>query len=84
MVQVREELDFNDLQRRCWSGALDTLRTIEDYGLEERFMYFLGSYFLDEIPTMTELNDLLWFEDEFIYENIGLTLLDEEDEMPFR
>ena len=36
-------------------------------------MNFLEAVFCDEVPTDTEVNDFIWFERDYIYENIGLT-----------
>lgn len=40
-------------------------------------MNFLEDIFYENIPSDTEVNDLLWFEPEMIYESLGIT---EEDE----
>ena len=79
---VKRDLDFSDLQRECWSGAVDTLQTIWENDKEDDFMDFLEGYFADveEIPTMTEINDLLWFEDDWIFEQIDLDPEEEEEE----
>lgn len=79
-ITVKNEMDFNDLMNNCWSGALNTLSTIEEEGKEEEFMNHLEDIFYDTCPTMTELNDYLWFEDEGIFESIGITKEDEEEE----
>lgn len=80
-MEIKNYYDFNDLVNACWSGAEDTLKTVEEYGYEDELMNFLESYYGDEIPTMTEVNDLLWFEDEWIFEQIGLDPNeDDEDE----
>lgn len=63
---VKRELDFEDLKDMVWSGAVDTVKEIEKQGKEDELMSFLEMYFCDEIPTETELNDLLWFEDTTI------------------
>lgn len=80
MVEIKEELGFWDLRSRCWSGAIDTLNRIEKEGLEDEFISWLEMYYsdLDYIPTMTELNDLLWFDDEYVLEALGIT--DEEED----
>lgn len=76
---IKKDLDFYDLQNECWSNAEDTLAKIAEYDMEDEFMDWLESYYGDEIPTMTELNDLLRFEEDFVYESIGLDP-DEDDE----
>ena len=42
-------------------------------------MNFLEMVFCDEIPTDTAVNDFIWFERDYIYENLGLT---ENGELP--
>lgn len=81
-ITVKRELDFHDLLDECWSGALDTLNTIYEHDKEEELMDFLEVYFADcdEIPTMTEVNDFLWFEDDWIFEQIDLDPDDDEED----
>ena len=76
-ITVKNEMSFEDLKNNCWSGAVDTLQVIEENGKEEELMLLLDEIFLESIPTMTEVNDFLWFDDEMIYESLGI---DEEEE----
>ena len=78
MLEVKQEVNFEDLKNNCWSGALNTLSTIEEEGKEEELMNHLEDIFYDSTPTMTELNDYLWFEDESIYDALGI--IEEEEE----
>ena len=71
MITVKKELSFEDLKRECWSGAIDTLQKIEEEGKEDELIKLLLDIFAD-IPTETEINDFLWFEDSYIYENLGI------------
>ena len=63
MISVKKELSFEDLKKECWSGAVDTLQKIEEEGKEDELMELLQDIFTD-IPTETELNDFLWFDDD--------------------
>lgn len=72
MVCVRKDLSFNDLMEECWSGAIYTLETIEKNDKEDDLIFFLEEVFYGETPDMTELNDFLWFEDEYIFECLGI------------
>ena len=47
VMVVKRDLDFSDLQRECWSGAVDTLQTIWENDKEDDFMDFLEGYFAD-------------------------------------
>lgn len=79
-MRVCEEISFNDLMNRCWSGATDTLETIQENDYEDELMNFLEEEFYDEVPTLTAINDLLWFDSEYVFERIGLDLTEEEEE----
>ena len=71
-MYVKIEMDYRTLKYNSWSGALDTLKDIEEADKEDELMYFLEEIFADITPTETELNDFLWFERDYIYENLGL------------
>ena len=82
-MYVKQDMDFNDLMNNCWSGAIDTLRTVEENGKEDELISHLEEIFesyFDNVPTMTEVNDYLWFEDEEIFEALGISETEEEEE----
>lgn len=82
-MYIKQDMDFNDLMNNCWSGAIDTLKTVEEYNKEKELMEYLeeifGTIFDDNVPTMTEVNDYLWFEDEAIFEALGISETEEEE-----
>ena len=79
-MEIRKEInDFYALADMVWSGARDTIADIQNANKEDEFMNFLEAVFCDEVPTDTEVNDFIWFERDYIYENIGLT---EDGELP--
>ena len=79
-MEIRREInDFYELEKMCWSGATDTIADIQGANKEDEFMNFLEAVFCDEVPTDTAVNDFIWFERDYIYENIGLT---EDGELP--
>lgn len=71
-MRVCREIDFNDLQNMVWSGAEDTVENIANANMEDELMGLLEEMFLENIPTETEINDLLRFDSEYIYEILGL------------
>lgn len=71
-MYVKIEMDYRTLKNNSWSGALDTLKDIEEADKEDELMYLLEEIFNEEIPTETEVNDFLWFERDYIYESLGL------------
>lgn len=80
MLEIKEEFSFEDLKNKCWSGALNTLERIEKEGKESQLMNLLNEVCLEVIPTMTEVNNYLWFEDEDIFECLEIESEDEEEE----
>ncbi len=56
---------------RAWSGAVETKERIIEEGKEEAFNSFIEECYPDGL-TDTELNDLLWFEEEYIFETLGI------------
>ena len=81
MFTIKEEKSissFYDLMRECWSGALDTLKDIEEADKQEELMDLIIMVFeMDEVIDLTKLNDFLWFDRDYIYEELGLN---EEEE----
>lgn len=62
-----------------WAGAIDTYNTIEEAGKLEEFESLIDELYPDGIKEVT-LNDILWFEPEFILESLGLSEDDEEED----
>lgn len=63
-----------------WSGAVDTWEKIEEAGLIDELDSILEDVYPEGL-TETELNDLLWFEPEWVLESLGLSEENpEEDE----
>ena len=70
------EIDtFADLRDRVWAGAVHTLEAIAKAGLEKEFMAWLSDFeeeIFDRTPTITEINDFLWFDSDYVFESFGL------------
>ena len=81
LITVKMELSFEDLEKNCWSGAVDTLKTIREHDMEDAFMNLIGDMYCDgDLPTLTTINDLLWFDDGFIFESLGIDPDDDDDD----
>ena len=68
-MTITYELDLNNFQ--AWSGAKDTLERIQREGKCSLLEQILEDTYPDGM-TETELNDLLWFEPETVYEWLGI------------
>ena len=68
-MKISYELDLSTF--KAWSGAVDTLNRIQREGKCEELESILEDIYPDGM-TETELNDLLWFDDEWIFETLGM------------
>ena len=55
----------------AWSGAIETKNLILDAGLEEEFEGLIEELYPNGL-SHTELNDILWFDSDWILENLGI------------
>lgn len=62
-----------------WSGATETKNTILNAGLADDFERLIDDIFPDGLSD-TQLNDILWFESDWIFEQLGITEEEEEEE----
>ena len=68
-MTITYELDLNSFE--AWSGAKDTLNRIQREGKCAELENILEELYPDGM-TETELNDLLWFDSESVYEWLGI------------
>ena len=68
-MTITYELDLNRFE--AWSGAKDTLERIQREGKCDLLEQILEDTY-PEGMTETELNDLLWFEPETVFEWLGI------------
>ena len=68
-MTITYELDLNNFE--AWSGAKETLERIQREGKCAELENVLEELYPDGM-TETELNDLLWFDSESVYEWLGI------------
>ena len=76
MIVTNDNLTLRDF--KAWSGAKDTQETILNEGKGEEFDSLIEELYPDGIDEM-QLNDLLWFDEEWLYEVLGIA--EEEEEL---
>lgn len=64
-------------QHDAWSGAKETKQAIIDADKVEEFDALIEELYPDGIDE-TQLNDILWFEEDRLFEILGMT--EEEDD----
>lgn len=74
---VTREISIKDFE--AWSGAVSTWDRIIEENKEDEFDSMIEELYPDGIDE-TDLNDLLWFESDWIYEALGISSEDEEEE----
>ena len=68
-MRISYELDLNTFE--AWSGAVSTLDRIRNEGKISQLESILDDLYPDGM-TDTELNDLLWFDSDTVFEWLGL------------
>ena len=68
-MKVFKEISLCDFE--AWSGADKTIRIIVENDKEEEFEQLIEELFPEGIDE-TNLNDLLRFEDEWVFEMLGI------------
>lgn len=76
-MKVYSEMSIRDFE--AWSGAVDTKDKIIANDKEEEFDALIEELYPDGIDE-TQLNDILWFDDEWVLESLGIEDEDEDEE----
>ena len=61
----------------AWSGAVDTKERIIQEGKADEFDNLIEELYPDGLSE-TQLNDILWFEEDWLFEMLGIS--DEEED----
>lgn len=76
---MKYTVDFSAKNFPAWGQAREILDRILEVGKGEELENYLENTFL-AMPSKTEINDLLAYEWETIYKDLGISDKDEEDE----
>lgn len=68
-MKISYELELANFN--AWSGATNTLNKLIELDKTEELEEILNDLYPEGL-TETELNDLLWFEPEWIFETLGI------------
>ena len=68
-MKVTNEINLAEFN--AWQGAEDTQETILNEGKEKQFDDLINELYSDGL-TETELNDLLWFDSDWVYKQLGI------------
>lgn len=79
MLKVIDEYDFDTLYNNSWGQALSILNEIDEADKSEDLIDFLEDLYPDGIDGI-ELNDLISYDWEWLYKNIGMPMDEEEED----
>ena len=68
-MKITSEMNLKNF--KAWSGAKDTLNKLIELDKCDELEFMLDDLYPDGL-TDTQLNDILWFDDEWIYETLGI------------
>ena len=71
MITVKQEMGFNEILNTAWGQAVDVLKEIQKEGMENELMTYLEDIFNEGVDR-TELNDMLAYDWEWVYSQIGM------------
>lgn len=81
-MKVTYEFDLSEF--KAWSGAVETLEKIREFDLTHPGAMNAAQQYIEDClgdeATETQINDMLWFEDDFILDAIGYDEEPSEDE----
>lgn len=77
-MKIYNELDFEEVYKTSWSGALDTCEKIDENNKGHEFEQLIEELYPEGIDR-TALNDLLWFDGDWVLEQLGINEEDEEE-----
>ena len=63
-----------------WGQAREIYEKIEEEGKLDELERLLEETFFNELPTDTQINDLLAYDWEWVYEQLGISDEEEEEE----
>ena len=75
MLNIIKDINEYELKGELWSGAIDTLDVIIENGKLQDLIFLLQELYQEPV-NITTINDLLWFEDDFIYEQLHIVVDD--------
>lgn len=68
-MKITSEMSLKNF--KAWAGGKVTLNKLIELDKCDELEFILDDLYPDGL-TETELNDILWFDDEWIYETLGI------------
>jgi hypothetical protein len=65
--------EFNVESFQFWSGAKDVIEVIRKNQKLGELQELIETQFEESTPTKTQINDMVWFDADIIYEQLGIS-----------
>lgn len=65
--------EFNVDTFPFWSGAKDTIANVKKAKKMDELQTLIEDYFANQTPTKTQVNDFVWFQSDFILEQLEIS-----------
>lgn len=65
--------EFNVDTFPFWSGAKDTIANVKKAKKMDKLQTLIEDYFANQTPTKTQVNDFVWFQSDFILEQLEIS-----------
>ena len=70
-MKISMEMSIREFE--AWAGAVDTKKKIIKAGMEDEFNELIEELYPEGIDA-TQLNDILWFDSDWILEALGIEI----------
>ena len=77
-MEVKKDIDI--LHNEWWSGGQETVDRCINEGKGQELVALIEEHFSGDMPTEEDVNDLLRFDDDWIFGALGISDEEEEEE----
>lgn len=77
-MEIKKDIDI--LHNEWWSGGQETVDKCINAGKGKELVALIEEHFSDDMPTEEDVNDLLRFDDDWIFSCLGISKEDDDDE----
>lgn len=71
MIKVSGKMNWDEIYKAAWGGARYAAERLQEEGKGDEFMELIEELYPDGIDRTT-LNDIMWFDRDWIYESLGM------------
>ena len=77
-MEIKKDIDI--LHNEWWSGGQETVDRCINVGKGQELVALIEENFSGDMPTEEDVNDLLRFDDDWIFSCLGISKEDDDDD----